>query len=174
MTMGKEALMFAAGLLMVAVTVMGWGGPADSSGKTEKYTVYPIGKMHKDKAEAVIEIKPEFKDALLGLDDYSHVWVMWWFDRNDTPERRRILRVHPRGNRKNPLTGVFATRSPVRPNLIALTLCEIVAIKGNKIKIKKTDAFDGTPVLDLKPYIPGYDGDGKARMPDWIKGSRKK
>jgi tRNA-Thr(GGU) m(6)t(6)A37 methyltransferase TsaA len=148
--------------------------PALSVEKKKSFTVYPVGTVHKNKDETTIEIKEEYQDALLGLDGFSHVWVFWWFDRNDTPERRRVLRVHPRGNRKNPLTGVFATRSPVRPNLIALTLCEIISIEKNIIKIRKTDAFDKTPVLDLKPYIPGYDGKGKADLPGWVTGRHKK
>ena len=78
------------------------------------------------------------------------------------------------GNREDPLTGVFATRSPVRPNLIALTLCKIVAVKDNVIQIEKTDAFDGTPVLDIKPFIPGYDTTEDAKAPDWLERAREK
>ena len=61
------------------------------------------------------------------------------------------------------------TRSPRRPNLIALTLCKVVAVKDNVIEIDKTDAFDGTPVLDIKPFLPGYDSVEDARVPDWAK-----
>jgi len=105
---------------------------------------------------------------LLGLDGFSHVYVFWWFDKNDTPEKRSILQVHPRGNPKNPLTGVFATRSPVRPNLIALTLCKVVSVKENVVEVEKIDAFPGTAVLDIKPFIPGYDSVPDARVPDWL------
>lgn len=100
--------------------------------------------------------------------------MIWWFDRNDTPEKRAILQVHPMGNRKNPLTGVFGTRSPVRPNLIALTLCKIVSVKENVIEIEKTDAFDGTPVLDIKPFISGYDSAEDTKIPEWLERARKK
>jgi tRNA-Thr(GGU) m(6)t(6)A37 methyltransferase TsaA len=96
--------------------------------------------------------------------------VIWWFDRNDNPEKRAVLRVHPRGDPKNPLTGVFATRSPARPNLIALTLCRIRSIRGNTVFVESIDAFDNTPVLDLKPYIPGSDGVERALVPSWIDG----
>ena len=94
--------------------------------------------------------------------------MFWWFSNNDTPQKRSILQVHPRGNPDNPLTGVFATRSPFRPNLIALTLCKIVSINVNVIEIEKTDAFDGTPVLDIKPFIPGYDTAENARVAEWL------
>ena len=99
------------------------------------------------------------------------MWVLYWFDRNDTPSKRAVLQVHPRGNRRNPLTGVFATRSPVRPNLIALSLCRIVAIEKTVVQVEKIDAFDNTPILDLKPYIPQIDAPRKPpRLPDWISG----
>jgi tRNA (Thr-GGU) A37 N-methylase len=70
----------------------------------------------------------------------------------------------------NPITGVFATRSSERPNLIGMTLCRILSIHGSTIHIEKIDALDGTPVLDLKPYIPSSDGTGKATVPSWIRG----
>ena len=81
----------------------------------------------------------------------------------------RVLQVHPKGNPQNPLTGVFATRSPRRPNLIALTLCKVLAVKDNVVEIDKTDAFDGTPVLDIKPFLPGYDSVEDAKVPGWAK-----
>ena len=68
----------------------------------------------------------------------------------------------------------FGTRSPRRPNLVALTLCKIVAVKDNTIEIEKTDAFDGTPVLDMKPFFPGYDSTLDATIPDWLERVRKK
>jgi tRNA (adenine37-N6)-methyltransferase len=97
------------------------------------------------------------------------VLVFWWFDKNDTPQKRSRLQVHPRGNKNNPLTGVFACRSPARPNLIGLSLCWILSVKNNVVEIEKIDAFEGTPILDLKPYLPGYDSTPNASVPDWIK-----
>jgi tRNA (Thr-GGU) A37 N-methylase len=69
----------------------------------------------------------------------------------------------------NPLTGVFATRSPFRPNLIALTTCKVVAMQGKVIEVENVDAFDGTPVIDIKPYTPGLDSVGEVRLPAWAK-----
>ena len=116
-----------------------------------RYTVYPIGWVRKRGGKTLIEIDKKYQPALLGVEKLSEIWVLYWFDRNDTPERRSILQVHPRGNPANPLRGVFATRSPVRPNLIALSRCKILSVKGNVIEIDQIDAFADTPVLDLKP-----------------------
>jgi tRNA-Thr(GGU) m(6)t(6)A37 methyltransferase TsaA len=134
----------------------------------ESFVVCPVGRVHNRDSEVTIEIAPRYADALLGLEDFSHVWVIWWFDRNDNPQKRSVLRVHPRGNPRNPLTGVFATRSPARPNLIGMTLCRILAIEGRTIRVEHIDALDNTPVLDLKPYIPESDGDRRALVPPWI------
>jgi tRNA (Thr-GGU) A37 N-methylase len=77
--------------------------------------------------------------------------VLWWFDRNDTPHMRSTLKVHPKGNPANPLKGVFATRAPMRPNLIALSRCKVVSVRKNIIEIDSIDALPDTPVLDIKP-----------------------
>jgi tRNA-Thr(GGU) m(6)t(6)A37 methyltransferase TsaA len=115
------------------------------------YKLYPIGVVHNKKGKPVtLEIYEKYVPALHRLDLCSHVMVLWWFHKNDTPEKRRILKVHPRGNRKNPLTGVFATHSPVRPNLIAVTNCKILSVEKGIVTIDKIDAFDNTPILDLK------------------------
>lgn len=131
------------------------------------FIMRPIGQIQNAEGRTLIVLDKAYQPGLLGLDGFSHVQVFWWFDRNDTPEKRAILQVHPRGNAKNPLTGVFATRSPLRPNLIALSLCKIVAVKENVVEIEKIDAFEGTPVLDLKPYAPGQDSAVGVRVPDW-------
>jgi tRNA-Thr(GGU) m(6)t(6)A37 methyltransferase TsaA len=73
------------------------------------------------------------------------------------------------GNKANPLTGVFATRSPVRPNPIALFSCKVVAIEGRLIHVESIDAFDGSPILDIKPYIPSIDSISQAKGPKFIK-----
>lgn len=132
-----------------------------------KFTVYPIGHIEKREGRVRIVLEKKYQPGLLGLDEWSHVQVFWWFDKNDTPEKRSILQVHPRGNRNNPLTGVFACRAPVRPNLIALTLCKILRVEGNVIEVENIDAFDGTPVLDLKPFAPGADTTSNVRVPKW-------
>ncbi|MDX2475886.1 MAG: TrmO family methyltransferase, partial [Gammaproteobacteria bacterium] len=79
----------------------------------------PVGWVRKTDDRIFIEVEKKYQSALLGLEELDSIWVLYWFDRNDTPEHRAILQVHPRRNPENPLRGVFATRAPVRPNLIA-------------------------------------------------------
>jgi len=134
----------------------------------EQFILRSIGSVHKAKGSTTLVLNKDLQQALKGLDGFSHVWVLWWFDQSDTPMKRSLLQVHPRGNRNNPLTGVFACRSPVRPNLIGLTLCRIISVKNNVVEIEKIDAFTDTPILDLKPYIPGTDF-AEGSVPNWLK-----
>lgn len=115
------------------------------------YQVHAIGWVRKREGRTLIEVDEHYRPALLGVDQLQHIWVLYWFDRNDTPAQRAILQVHPRGDPANPLRGVFATRAPVRPNLIALSRCRVLSVVGNVIEIDGIDAFPDTPVLDLKP-----------------------
>ncbi len=131
--------------------------------------IEPIGHVVREGDRTFLEIRPEFAPALDGLAGFSHVWVLYWFHENDTPENRRILKVHPRRDPNNPLTGVFATRAPVRPNLIGLTACRILQVTGNRLELEGLDARPGSPVLDLKPYIPKSDAYPEARTPPWLK-----
>jgi tRNA-Thr(GGU) m(6)t(6)A37 methyltransferase TsaA len=122
----------------------------DEPRSIKQYTVFPIGWVRKTDGRTTIVVDKKYEAGLLGLDECSHVWVLYWFDRNDTPEKRSILQVHPRGDRSRPLRGVFATHSPVRPNLLAMSRCKIISLKDNVIEIGEIDAFPDTPVLDLK------------------------
>jgi len=151
-----------------------WAVRANSAAETvrptaQRFTVSPIGRVAKEKGKTQIVLDKRYQPGLLGLDGFSHVYVYWWFDRNDTAKKRAILQVHPKGNRANPLTGVFATRSPCRPNLIGMTLCKILSVKENVIAIDRIDAFTGTPVLDIKPYVPRSDAAPGATVPEWLK-----
>ena len=101
-------------------------------------------------AEGTVEIFPEFEDCIYCLKEGMHVHLLTWFDRS----KRDVMQTHPRGNPANPIQGVFATRSPQRPNPIGCTLVEITKIEKNIIYIKGLDVFDGTPVLDIKPQKP--------------------
>jgi tRNA-Thr(GGU) m(6)t(6)A37 methyltransferase TsaA len=137
----------------------------------KKFFVHPVGIIKKIENETFIEIFPEYKDALLNLEYYSHIIVIFWFDKNDTPEKRNILQVHPKRHKGAPISGVFATCSPVRPNLIGLTICKVKHIDKNLIKIEEIDAFDNTPVLDIKPYIPKKHMlcEEEIKVPEWMK-----
>lgn len=136
---------------------------ADSAGskqiKQAQIKLYPIGKISKENGKTMIVLDKKYQPGLLGLDKQSYVIVVYWFDRNDTPDKRAILQVHPRGNEQLPLTGVFATHSPFRPNLIAISKCDIISIHVNVIEIEDIDAFDGSPVLDLKGDFFHFDPD---------------
>jgi tRNA-Thr(GGU) m(6)t(6)A37 methyltransferase TsaA len=137
--------------------------------------IHPIGTVKQLGSDrALIELRPELAPALKGLSGFSHVWVLYWFHGNDRPEERAVLQVHPRRDPANPLTGVFATRAPVRPNLIGFTCCRIISVKKNILEVEGLDALEGSPVLDLKPYIPASDALPEARAPEWVKGTKEK
>ena len=95
----------------------------------ESFQIFPVGVVNKKDESTWIEIFEPYADALLGLERFSHVLVLFWFHENDTADRRNTLRVHPRKDENNPLTGVFGTHSPLRPNLIGLTRCKINSIE---------------------------------------------
>lgn len=130
--------------------------------------IFPIGTVHKAASSTVIRVEASCREALLGLDGFSHLILIYWLDRNDLPERRAVRRVHPRGNPANPLTGVFGTRSPRRPNPIGLDVVRLLSLEEDGLRIDRTDALDGTPVIDIKPYIPRSDAVPEASVPDWI------
>lgn len=153
-------------LLLLALPLKAAG--AEPQADAEKtFKVHTIGQIEKREGRTLIVLDKRYEKGLLGLADWSHVQVIWWFDRNDSPQKRAILQVHPRGNPNNPLTGVFACRAPVRPNLIALSLCKIVSVRDNVVEIEKIDAFEGTPILDIKPYTPGQDSVRDVKVPGW-------
>jgi tRNA-Thr(GGU) m(6)t(6)A37 methyltransferase TsaA len=120
-------------------------------------------------ARTFLKIVPELAPALDGIQGFSHIWVFYWFHENDRPEERQVLKVHPRRDPANPLTGVFATRAPVRPNLIGLSACRLLKVSGASLEVADLDAKDGSPILDLKPYIPEGDSHPEAVTPEWVK-----
>ena len=125
-------------------------GPPESA-PSPVYEVRPIGWVRKADGRTSIVLDDRYRPGLLGVDALAAIWVLYWFDRNDSPEKRAILQVHPRGDGSRPLRGVFATRSPFRPNLIAQSEVSVLAVRGNVIEIDGIDAYANTPVLDLKP-----------------------
>jgi len=132
------------------------------------YRIHPVGVVrHRDDA-VWIEIFDDYRAAMLGLEGFSHIHVLFWFHENDTAEGRRTLAVHPRRDPANPLTGVFATHSPLRPNLIGLTRCRILAIDDGRIRVDALDARDGSPVVDIKCYIPDASPPADVRVPAWV------
>ena len=132
------------------------------------FSIDPIGVVTRQDENLWIDIFEDYSDGLLGLEGFSHINVLFWFHENDTPDKRAVLQVHPRRDEQNPLTGVFATHSPVRPNLIGLTRCKILSIEGSRIIIEDIDALSGTPVIDIKCYIPDSGEDSEVQVPDWV------
>lgn len=134
-----------------------------------QYHISPVGVIRNTDDGVRIEIHERYADALLGIEGFSHLMVLFWFHHNDNPEGRAVLQVHPRKDPENPRTGVFATHSPLRPNLLGLTFCRQLSRSGNTIHIEKIDAIDGTPVIDIKPHIPLDDLDGvEIKLPYWV------
>jgi tRNA-Thr(GGU) m(6)t(6)A37 methyltransferase TsaA len=121
-----------------------------------------------------LEIYPEFADGLEGIDGYSHLFVIVYFDRL-RPEQIGPLKVKPRGLLRRgfkleelPLLGVFALDSPTRPNPIGLTLVRFLRRKTNRLFVDGLDFFDRTPILDVKGYRPNYRADDFT-VPEWFR-----
>ncbi|MCF7973446.1 MAG: SAM-dependent methyltransferase [Phycisphaerae bacterium] len=136
--------------LLFAVGCANQSGSGKESTVRQSFELYPIGSVKKQEGHTYIVIDKQYEPGLMRLEDFSHVTVIYWFDKNDTPEKRAVLQVHPQGNKDNPMRGVFATHSAVRPNLIAISRCKVLSVKDNVIEIDSIDAFPDTPVLDLK------------------------
>jgi len=103
-----------------------------------------------------IVLKPEFAPGLLGLGDFSHAMILTFLhEAKYVPEVH--LRRHPQERQDMPLLGIFAQRARHRPNRIGVTACEIVEVTESRVKVRALDAINGTPVIDVKPYVPVYD-----------------
>lgn len=117
--------------------------------------------------KAKIRLFPEFCAGLLGIEEFSHIVLLYWLNQRDNEEDRRTLLVFPRRHAVNFEVGVFACRSPSRPNPIGLCVVELVDVDGCTITVKGLDALQGSPVVDIKPYIPRADSVADARVPNW-------
>jgi len=116
--------------------------------------------------ESVIAIDPIYQQGLTGIDGFSHLIVVTWLHLAAT-ERRDTLALHPGGDTRLPLLGVFALRVAARPNPIGVTVVRLLRVEGGALSVRGLDAVDGTPVLDLKPYLPPYDSEPAALLPGW-------
>jgi tRNA (Thr-GGU) A37 N-methylase len=123
-----------------------------------------------DSVEATIELDVEqFKpDATASLGDFSHIEVVYHFNRVPDGEINTGAR-HPRGRRDWPLVGIFAQRGKGRPNRIGVTVCQLLAADGLRLRVRGLDAIDGTPVLDIKPVMTGFLPRGEISEPQWAK-----
>lgn len=100
---------------------------------------------------AWLVFRPDVADAARDLAVGDELWVLTWLHRSD----RTVLRVHPRGDPRRPLTGVFSTRSPDRPNPVGLHRVRVTAVDGLRVRVSDLEAVDGTPVVDVKPVLAG-------------------
>ncbi len=117
--------------------------------------------------DAQVHVFPEFCAGLKGLEQYSHVIILYWMNMRDAEKERKTLLVFPKRHSVNVETGVFACRSPSRPNPIGLCVAELLQINGCILTVKSLDAFDNSPIVDIKPYVPRADSVPEARVPDW-------
>ena len=114
-----------------------------------------------------IIVNEDMNEALSGIDEFSNIIVIYWMHKTPASQRS-IKKVHPKRNLNLPLVGVFATRSPARPNPIGIATVKLLECRDNILKVIGLDAIDGTPVLDIKPHIPGSDSPTPARIPGWL------
>jgi tRNA-Thr(GGU) m(6)t(6)A37 methyltransferase TsaA len=117
------------------------------------------------KVVSEIVIDCSLTEALDNLDDFSHIVIIYWMHHSTGPAPKK---VRPKGKPGLPLMGVFATRSPDRPNPIGKTIARLRQRQGNVLIVEGLDAIDGTPVIDIKPYIPGLDSVDNAQVPLWM------
>jgi tRNA-Thr(GGU) m(6)t(6)A37 methyltransferase TsaA len=147
--------------------------------RSSPMTLQPIGVVRSDfkeptsarldlkKIRASIEINPDLTKALEGLEGFSHIIVLYWLHRAVFDKHN--LKTYPMGNQNVPLQGLFAVRTPKRPNPIGMSTVRLLSRKDNILYVQGLDAIDGSIVLDIKPYIPGYDSAAGAAVPDWVK-----
>lgn len=135
----------------------------------EHYQLKKIGKVRNDKNGAFIELEEAYIPALQALEGFSHINVLWWFSECDNEKMRSVLEMEQPYKGAPEKMGTFATRSPMRPNPIALTAVEIISIdyECGIIHITFIDAEDGTPILDIKPYTPSLDRVETPVVPSW-------
>jgi len=144
--------------------------------ETKEIKLEPIGYVRrKTRGENVrdrsltvqVVINPRYLEALDGVEDYSHLFIIFYMHK--IPKKQElILKVHPRGRADIPLQGIFATRTPQRPNPMGVTIVQLVERKENILVVKGLDAYDNTPVLDIKPYNH-WDSLVDIRVPEWLK-----
>ncbi|MFW9994914.1 MAG: tRNA (N6-threonylcarbamoyladenosine(37)-N6)-methyltransferase TrmO [Candidatus Odinarchaeota archaeon] len=138
----------------------------------KNYKIFPVGFVRKTDDKHWVEILPDYRDGLYRLEMISHVFILWWIHERDVQVQRKAEISVPRvfdSHEPPQEMGTFATRAPMRPNPIGLTLTRVISIDDLEIVVDHIDAFDGTPVIDIKPYLPNGDSiDGKVKLPPWF------
>ncbi len=134
----------------------------------KNFTMVPIGYVRRD-PNVYLEICEPFRPALRQLDHFSHVMVFWWAHNHDNEKSRSIMQTNP-PYAADKVTGVFACRAEYRPNPIGMTVCTLEEVDEEKgiVHITDIDAYDGTPIVDLKAYFPVCDRVKEAYIPEWL------
>lgn len=135
----------------------------------QTFTLQTIGYIEKNETESYIQLLPKYIEALEGVQGFSHLKAIYWLDGMDLPEMRDILQVASPYKNAPEILGVFATRAPVRPNLLAVSTVKVIALDEaiGRIQIASIDAENGSPLLDLKPYTPSEDRVEVPIVPEW-------
>ena len=136
----------------------------------QTFTVHPVGVVNGGgEGPAQLRIDPAYRDGLRGLEGFGHAVVTWWAHEVDDPELRALVDAGRPYARLDHDLGIFATRSPLRPNPLALTVIELAAVDADVglVETPYLNAADGTPVLDLKPYTPSIDRIEHPIVPAW-------
>jgi len=131
------------------------------------FKVTAIGLVESTGKVAMIRVFPRFCDGLYRLSEFSHLIVVYWFHERDTENERSVLRVIPKRHRCRQEVGVFASRSPSRPNPIGLCVVKLLKIEDCYLMVEGLDALVNSPVIDIKPYLPNADFVADAKGPEW-------
>ncbi len=144
--------------------------PTGSGELTEQEQVEHIRKRVKQVEDLVSElvVVPELEGLLDDIEEFSHIVVLYW-PHLTADERRGLTHVHPMGLSWFPQKGIFATRSPARPNPVLVSTVELLEHDGNILKVKALEAVDGSPIIDIKPYVEIYPEVKNLRSPAWLK-----
>ncbi|UQZ34760.1 tRNA (N6-threonylcarbamoyladenosine(37)-N6)-methyltransferase TrmO [Paenibacillus sp. PK3_47] len=137
---------------------------------SNSYTIHPVGVVAGNQQDLRVMIHPEFAPALKGLAEFSHCQILWWIHDFADNHFRTTTQIEPPYDA--PQTGVFATRSPVRPNPIGLSVAKILSVDviSGIVEVGGLDAYPGTPVLDIKAYFPTTDRVRHVTVPSWAAG----
>jgi tRNA-Thr(GGU) m(6)t(6)A37 methyltransferase TsaA len=151
---------------------------SEASGPLAPITLDPIGVVRSpvrhprphgwEEVEARIVLRRGMAQGLMGLEGFSHIFVLFFMHLVPAEMREARLQAPLAEGGGLPVRGVFATRSQLRPNPIGLTVCRLLRVRGHVLWVRGLDAIDGTPVLDIKPYLPPYDAVAQASMPPWV------
>lgn len=138
--------------------------------KQKTFSIVQVGQVKRENGRIYLAIDEPYRPALKQLEHYGYVQVLWWFSQSQDSDSRQVLQSKPPYGQDVPMTGVFASRWPERPNPIALTTVQVLRVNHAEgtVDVGDIDAFDRTPILDLKPYFPVCDRVKEIKVPEWV------